>query len=249
MKKRWNITVTKRLHLIFAVAVVVVLIVSFLLMRQSSSYQKCYSEYYKQHQTQADKKHLPGNYVILGNAVCSVRFVDRHEGSVTALVTIVIAYFTFLLWWSTHRLWQSTEKLWEASKDQSKDMKDSIAEAVRSANAMERVATSMEENVVKIKEMAAYQERFWKMQIRAYLSINARQCLPYKSEAGTRYEVRMTVINSIGHTPAHQVRYGIRARILKYPLPDDINFSFTQEQLVSRRRQSLWTDIYYARLY
>jgi hypothetical protein len=41
---------------------------------------------------------------------CSGRFIDRHDASITALATIIIAAFTFTLWQSTEKLWRAGEK-------------------------------------------------------------------------------------------------------------------------------------------
>ncbi len=123
------------LHLFSVIVFVIALLICFMVMHQLPSYQNCCNQYYKQYQAQNDKKDLPRIYIFLGNATCTVRFMDRHNGAVVAAATVLIMFFTFLLWWSTHRLWMASEK-------QSTDMKDSIAQAVRSADAAETAAVA-----------------------------------------------------------------------------------------------------------
>ena len=37
-------------------------------------------------------------------------FLERHNGAITAIATIIIAVFTWRLWWSTNNLWSAAEK-------------------------------------------------------------------------------------------------------------------------------------------
>jgi hypothetical protein len=46
------------------------------------------------------------------------KFLDDHNGTVAAIATMAIAWFTWTLKKSTDRLWSATDKLWRAGEDQ-----------------------------------------------------------------------------------------------------------------------------------
>jgi hypothetical protein len=112
-------------------------------------------------------------------------------------------------------------------------MKASIAEAARSADAMKEVAGSIAVSTGVTSKMANDQRAFWKMQMRAYVSVNYREIAPQNPEKGYRFEIRLTLINT-GNTPAHGLVYSAKADVLPYPLPDDFDLTLTHTAGASR---------------
>ncbi len=72
------------------------------------------------------------------------KFLDDHNGVMTAIATGVVAWFTFSLRQSTDKLWDAGERqlelLAETSAAQSRDMQDSIAVARDAAEASKKSA-------------------------------------------------------------------------------------------------------------
>jgi hypothetical protein len=151
-----------------------------------------------------------------------------------------VAAFTGLLVVATVGLWFFTALMWKATKRavddasansarQGREMQSSIAEAARAASAMEGVAESMGVNATQIVEsvnlsrgIAKHQEMFGKAQMRAYISVligGARY-----QQGALKFEASPMIVNN-GATPARNLRYRIRAKILSVPLPDDFRFS------------------------
>ncbi len=101
---------TRRIRLLIAIGLVGVLAVdigyAFLLQRyEIQHYTK---------DTQAHEKNQPnpeGPFLILGRAavVGAENFTIDKPEAITALATLVIAFFTWRLWWSTDKLWAETK--------------------------------------------------------------------------------------------------------------------------------------------
>jgi hypothetical protein len=72
------------------------------------------------------------------------KFLEEHNGAVSAVATGFIAVFTIVLAWRTGGLFKETAGLRDAANKQREDTLRSIAEASRAATAMEDVATHME---------------------------------------------------------------------------------------------------------
>ncbi len=159
---------------------------------------------------------------------------DQAQGSdekpnAWTLFNLMLVFFNGLLAIFTFLLWRSTHKLWKASQNQSVEMRQSIAEAVRSADAIQQVALSMAQSIQTTKEISARQERFGKMQLRAYVSINLFGYVKQDRESNYKYEIRMLIRNT-GHTPAHEVKFAIRVAIMPFPLPEEIDVSLPMSQ-------------------
>jgi hypothetical protein len=76
--------------------------------------------------------------IILKEAVVSVaRWIQIHNGFVSATATVVMAAFTGVLWWTTRNLWK-------ASKKQAEHMESSIAVAQKTADAARKSADALE---------------------------------------------------------------------------------------------------------
>ena len=114
----------------------------------------------------------------------------------------------------------------QAAREAAEDTRKVIAQAERSATAMESIATSTTENVTRLKEVFARQERFGKMQLRAYLSTDLRAEIPQQRNIGWRETVQMNITN-LGNTPARETKSHMRAAIMDYPLPDDFDLSLS----------------------
>ena len=151
-------------------------------------------------------------------------FLERHNGAISAISTIFVAFFTYTLWRATTRLWRSSQR-------QARNLESSIIDAGRSATAMEQVsealaqtAASAAENTQLVREMPERQARIAALQSRAYLSVQFGTVIPQDNNTGYRFEPRMLIINN-GHTPAYRVRHRIASNVLPFPsLPTDFEF-------------------------
>lgn len=151
-------------------------------------------------------------------------FLERHNGAISAISTIFVAFFTYTLWRATTRLWRSSQR-------QARNLESSIIDAGRSATAMEQVsealaqtAASAAENTQLVREMSERQARIAALQSRAYLSVQFGTVIPQDNNTGYRFEPRMLIINN-GHTPAYRVRHRIASNVLPFPsLPTDFEF-------------------------
>jgi hypothetical protein len=130
------------------------------------------------------------------------------------------------------RLRQSINLTRDIADRQELDMRASITEAGRAAGAMENVAASLAINSTLTKEILDTQQRFAKMQMRAYLSIINPGYIPQTRETEYRAEVQITIINT-GHTPAHNLTFASRLRVLPFPLPPDFDFTITEDEYIA----------------
>lgn len=107
----------------------------------------------------------------------------------------------------------------------------SVEVARKSALAMEDVAKSIAvsaqasiESVATSKDIAAAQRSFGEMQLRPYLSVIPGNYIPQDREIPYKAEIIMIVRNT-GNTPAHEVKFAIRVKIMPFPLPDEVDLS------------------------
>jgi hypothetical protein len=165
-----------------------------------------------------------GSLILLGRAD---KFIEHHDKSIVAVFTVVLAISTIGLWLATNRLWKAGERQMELVErnavQHSGDMQASITEATRAASAMEDVAKAAAEsaklaaeNVITIRERTA-------AQMRAYISVSIGTAVYQDREKELKFEAKPILIN-FGHTPAYNVTFNSRAKILPFPLPDDFDF-------------------------
>jgi hypothetical protein len=140
---------------------------------------------------------------------CSGAFLERHNGAITAVASLLIAAFTATLW-------HATRGMLTASAAQSVAMKQSIDQSARAATAMEDVARHFADNVATVKDRSA-------KQMRAYLSVLVHAGVYQERDKGFYFEGKPAMLNT-GHTPAHKVRYQAGANILSVPIPSDFAF-------------------------
>jgi len=117
--------------------------------------------------------------IIFKETVISItRWIDRHNGFVTAIATVFIAAFTLALIFANR-------KLWKVSREHSKHLEASVAISKEAADA----AT----NSAKVAETALHVAE------RAYLRINNFEVVNFRisQHLNIRYE-----IHNVGHTPA-----------------------------------------------
>ncbi len=136
---------------------------------------------------------------------------------VLCVATVLLGVSTTLLWLTTQRIAKDSEA---SGKTQADKMERSIAEAAKAAEAMEGVSASMKINAAKIVESVGYQETFGQMQMRAYVSV----LLDGIYQDDTHIFEARPVLRNTGHTPAHAIKWRIKADILPVPLPDDFDF-------------------------
>jgi hypothetical protein len=134
-----------------------------------------------------------------------------------AFATVLLVVVTAGLWICTFLLWRATVRLAKDSKEGAELQAEKLE---RSAGAMERVAGSMEINAAKIVESVGYQETFGQMQMRAYVSV----LLDGIYQDDTHIFEARPVLRNTGHTPAHGIKWRIKADILPVPLPDNFDF-------------------------
>jgi hypothetical protein len=142
-------------------------------------------------------------------------------GIVTALILLLQ---TAVFGRQAFRLRQSVDYM----HSQGNDMRESIAQAARSADAMEKVSGSLKINADKIVEsvginqkIAARQQQFGEMQLRAYIGVTIGPAT--YQDTNNRFAAAPIFFNT-GHTPAYQFRYRVMAEILPVPLPMDYKF-------------------------
>jgi hypothetical protein len=83
----------------------------------AKSFQACIAENASAQRADTSKQH--GEIVargVEGQFVCSIRMVDRHNGLVSALAAISVAFFTYTLWRSNEKLWKSGRDALEATE-------------------------------------------------------------------------------------------------------------------------------------
>ena len=132
-------------------------------------------------------------FIIFKDTVVPVgRWVERHNGFITALATIAIALFTLVLWWATR-------KLWKVAQEQSKDMKKSLTIAEEAADAAKKGA-EVAERALHISEQA-------------YLTVD-HFAFKKPLEVGKKPEIKMSIINN-GRTPAQIIELFTQIDILK----------------------------------
>jgi len=153
------------------------------------------------------------------DGVCAGEFTDKNQGSIAALATAALAFFTFTLW-------RATSGMLASAKEQSGAMERSIAQATLAAKAMQSVADSMAINVSALsetvatnKEIAARQKVLGEMQLRAYISVVIGGAIYQDRENKLRFEGRPMLVND-GNTPANRVVHKTIAAILPVPLPN-----------------------------
>jgi hypothetical protein len=88
----------------FLTALIVGLSIFFLAKNFSSSFQDCISHERSKEGQQTSKENNDSIVVVvISNARCTARFINEHNGAITALATIVIAAFTMTLWFATNQ--------------------------------------------------------------------------------------------------------------------------------------------------
>src|SRR5437016_1406603 len=93
-----------RQALAFIIALSAILAIFLWTETFSSTYQYCISQDAHDNGEQAAKKHDGGIGVILVTRLrCTARFINDHNGGITALATLVIAAFTGTLWFATNQ--------------------------------------------------------------------------------------------------------------------------------------------------
>ena len=93
-------------------------------------------------------------FIILKDAAISVgRWIQAHNGFVSAVATVVIAAFTVTLWLANRKLWKATIGLLQVSHEHSRHMEKSLAIAQESANAAKKSA-EVAEDTLQITQMA-----------------------------------------------------------------------------------------------
>jgi hypothetical protein len=130
------------------------------------------------------------------------------------------------------RLRQSVDLTREVAGRQERDMHASIAEASRAATAMEGVAAGISASVANTRELFATQRQFSQMQLRPYLSVTEPGFIPQNPERNLFAGMQVNVVNT-GHTPAHNFRVASRVGILPFPLPDDIDLTIPDHEIIS----------------
>ena len=130
-----------------------------------------------------------------------------------ALITGVLAFYTFRLWRATKKMVDSADA---TAKRQSSEMQASIAEAGRAATAMELLVKSSAESVATLKDVTA-------RQMRAYLVVDINSGLYQERDKNIKFEVKPSLKNA-GQTPAHKLTYWATAKIMPFPLPEGFDF-------------------------
>jgi hypothetical protein len=157
-------------------------------------------------------------------------FLNAYAGAITAIATLVIAWFT-------RTLWRSTNALWTAARDQGGATERSITEAAKAATAMQGVADSMKINAEQIvlavqtnKTVAEQQKRYAETQLRAYLSVAVGGATFQERDKNWKFAGRPAIQNT-GSTFARKVTWGIAAKIVETKLVGEGLFDFSAVKL------------------
>jgi hypothetical protein len=128
-----------------------------------------------------------------------------------AVVTAILAFYTFKLWNANKTLVQGAEA---TGKQQATDMRNSIAQATRAADAMHDVADATKANALLMQTMVS-------KQMRAYLAVDMGA--PTCQDGNNRFAGAPVIVNN-GFTPAKNVSYRAAAGILDTALSKDFKF-------------------------
>ncbi|MGB7913455.1 MAG: hypothetical protein WCF59_14665 [Desulfobaccales bacterium] len=110
-------------------------------------------------------------FIILKDAAVFVgRWIQAHNGFVSAAATVVIAAFTVTLWLTNRKLWKVTIGLLEVSHEHSRHMETSITIAKESADAAKKSAEVTENAMIHSQRAYVFIQRFYR-QINAALNI------------------------------------------------------------------------------
>jgi hypothetical protein len=139
------------------------------------------------------------------DTVCAFFVLYEYRDAVSAIATVLIAFFTLTLW-------RSTDKLWREASDARSLTLLSVNAAGTSANAASRLAKATER------------------QLRAYISVSTGTVI-FQDDPLQPFVVLPDCIND-GQTPAYAMSYNMRVDVLPYPLPDNFGFPMRQEQAV-----------------
>lgn len=160
--------------------------------------------------------------------------VARDE-DVTAYSTMALAIITAILAYYTFRLWRANKTLVEGAKStaaqQAQDMRSSIEQAARSADAIASVAEATKAN-------AALVQGVMQKQMRAYIAVNIGKAT--YQDANNRFASSPEITNT-GLSPARNVSYRMAAAILdahtlkEYVFPEPAQ-SFQNDATLSARQ-------------
>jgi hypothetical protein len=123
------------------------------------------------------------------------KFLDDHNGAVSAVAAIFIAAFTVVLAQKTSGLHAATRGLQEFSALQADDMKRSIAQTTRGADAAHRSADAA-------KEALALSNKTAERQLRAYVHIHDVRMSEMNSGFDPNIQI---VLKNFGQTPAREI--------------------------------------------
>jgi hypothetical protein len=137
-----------------------------------------------------------------------------------AIVTSILAFFTYRLWDANKTLIMSAEN---TAGRQSREMQASIAEANRAATAMENVANATRADATLMQDILH-------KQMRAYVAVNIGAAT-YQDE-NLKYASNPMILNT-GFTPAKNVSSRVTAAILDTKLAADYKFDDSAEMLLN----------------
>lgn len=155
-----------------------------------------------------DNHHHTDDYMATAFAVG--KFVDDHNGAVSAVATIFLVIFTFVLASKTSGLHVATRGLQDFARIQAEDMKNSIAQASRAAKAMEIMSDTLSQNTQITKDIIERQKKYAAIQLRAYVypwdaGLYEGSLLDPPQTARTNEPGVVFNIRNSGHTPAKNV--------------------------------------------
>jgi hypothetical protein len=128
-----------------------------------------------------------------------------------ALVTALLAVFTFLLWYANRKLVLGADI---TAERQAREMQASIAEATRSATAVEQLAEATKKNASLMSDILH-------KQMRAYVSVESGAGV-YQDDKNN-FGSYPKIVNT-GLSPARNVSHRVRAAILDANTPRDFAF-------------------------
>jgi len=189
-------------------------VVAISLVRTSTSFQNCIQE---RKENSAYQSLREGVSVIRGTIIrerltqaCIGHFVDKNEGSITAIATLLIGVFTIVLAGATRSLWESAESQLDAFR---KAQRESQRNATQQDAAMQRSVMAAEESA-KAAVLSAdaaklsvdITQQIAERQLRAYVHVSNAGIISKENE----FVVAIRFRNS-GQTPAYKytIRMGI----------------------------------------
>lgn len=171
-------------------------------------------------------------------------------GAIQAVLSVLAVAFTGWAAWAAARAARAAQESLDDARSDAEQQKSrfqsqidlaqqAATSSAEAAAAMQSVAESMAINATQIvrsvgisEEISDRQKRLGETQLRAYVSVLIGGA--FYQDDNYVFEAN-PVLQNIGNTPAHHLRWRIAADVLPVPLPDDFRFPLPPRDTTNRR--------------